>query len=288
MVAACATLLWAGAALAKPTPGEICAAAKQTAVGHKAKSKLTCYAKYTHSGGSFDLAACLKKAETAFAKAFQRAEFTKKGKSRGCATSGDAAAVEALVDDFVAAVVEALPAALPTPTPTPIPPQSCTVNSDCPSNNCYKGTCVPICADGIQDGNETGIDCGGSCPLSCLLSPCTQDAQCASGTCNAGECDCSPGYANCDGNSANGCEVFLAGDPGNCLACGNVCNSTNGQPACAPGVGCYIAGCFPGYADCNMDGGDGCEVSTTTDPANCGNCFQACSVGQACTNGVCG
>jgi hypothetical protein len=120
-VAVCATLLWAGPALAKPSPGQICAAAKERAAGLKAARKLTCYSRYTKSGGSFDLASCLQKAETKFTTAFRKAEFTAKGAPRGCVTSGDADAIEALVDDFVAAVVAALPA-VPVPTSTPTSP----------------------------------------------------------------------------------------------------------------------------------------------------------------------
>lgn len=118
-VVVCAMLLWAGAVLATATPGQICAATKQTAAGQEAKGKLACYAMYAKRGVSFDIATCLTNAETRFSKAFQNAEFTAGGSLRGCAVTGDAAAIEALVDNFVAAVVAALPPpATPTPTST--------------------------------------------------------------------------------------------------------------------------------------------------------------------------
>jgi len=49
-------------------------------------------------------------------------------------------------------------------------------------------------------------------------------------------CVCNAGYANCDGNQANGCEVNLTSDSNNCGACGNVC------PA---GTLCLNSACVP-------------------------------------------
>lgn len=93
------------------TPGQKCSAAKMKAAGKKAKAQLGCYAKATLQGGMVDQA-CLTKAGAALFKAFQKAE--QKG---GCATVTDAAAIESMVDGFVAAIAAALPA-VPPPTPT--------------------------------------------------------------------------------------------------------------------------------------------------------------------------
>jgi hypothetical protein len=45
---------------------------------------------------------------------------------------------------------------------------------------------------------------------------------------------CGFGFADCDGNQANGCEVFLAQNAMNCGACGTVC--TEGLRRCRGGI----------------------------------------------------
>ena len=89
-------------ALAAPTPAQRCAAAKLKAAAKKATGKIRCHEKAILKGLGVD-ALCLQKAESKFATAFAKAEL--KG---GCATVGDAAAIELLVDDFVEQAVDAL------------------------------------------------------------------------------------------------------------------------------------------------------------------------------------
>ena len=103
-------LLTGHAATARATPGEKCSAAKVKAAAKKAKAQLFCHAKATLKATAVDQA-CLSKADANFLKAFQKAEA--KG---GCATTGDAAAIESTVDTFVSAIAAALP---PVPPPTP-------------------------------------------------------------------------------------------------------------------------------------------------------------------------
>jgi len=111
-----ALVLWGffdSPAAAIPTPGQKCAAAKQKAAGNKAAQKLSCYANATRKGVTVD-SACIARAEAQFTKALARAEAP-----GGCVITGDASAIEAMVDSFVAAVMAAIPAVAPTPTVTP-------------------------------------------------------------------------------------------------------------------------------------------------------------------------
>lgn len=89
-------------ALAGPTPAQRCASAKLKAGSKKAAAKIKCHDKAILTGGAVD-PACLGRAEEKFTAAFAKAEL--KG---GCATTGDASAVEALIDGFVDDVVAAL------------------------------------------------------------------------------------------------------------------------------------------------------------------------------------
>jgi hypothetical protein len=100
---------------------------------------------------------------------------------------------------------------------------------------------------------------------------------------------CNPGFADCDGNPANGCEVNLNADPTHCGSCTKSCSVANGTAACSNGA-CTIGTCATGFADCNGVYGDGCEINLLTDPTHCGTCTQSCSVANgtaACSNGTC-
>lgn len=84
---------------------------------------------------------------------------------------------------------------------------------------------------------------------------------------------------------ANGCA-----DPKSC----DPCKFANGVAGCADGA-CALLDCVNGYSECNGDAGDGCEVHTANDVANCGSCNHSCSAqggtpscaGGACSSVVC-
>jgi len=123
--------------------------------------------------------------------------------------------------------------------------------------------------------------CGG-CGMGCAPAN-------ATGVCTAGGCgiaSCNAGFADCDGNPANGCEVNTQTKPANCGACGNVCSIPNGAPACATGT-CRVANCSAGFADCNAMASDGCETNTNTSNTNCSGCGVVCAAGQSCSSGTC-
>jgi hypothetical protein len=162
---------------------------------------------------------------------------------------------------------------------------------------CSGGVCDGACAPGYADCNgdkqadgcevavETDTNNCGGCNRSCP-APSNADATCSDGVC--GEA-CLNGYGDCNGQTSDGCEANLSGDPTHCGGCANVCSGENVvQPACTSGV-CSGA-CNPGYADCNHNElTDGCETSTSANVSNCGGCGIVCGghVGRGCTNTVC-
>jgi hypothetical protein len=102
---------------------------------------------------------------------------------------------------------------------------------------CALGACVGCDQKGqaICDGNVcTGVGadpdncgfCGNVCPGGPNGWP-----VCKAGVCGLG---CAAGYANCDGDTSNGCETDRATDTANCGTCGH---------ACMPGHACLDGTC---------------------------------------------
>jgi hypothetical protein len=101
---------------------------------------------------------------------------------------------------------------------------------------------------------------------------------------DAGALACPPDFADCDGEPMNGCEGALSTSAENCGACGVKCEAAAHQaPLCSAGA--CIRVCEAGFADCNGDPADGCEVDTTSDIAHCGACSRSCK--NACVKGAC-
>lgn len=159
--------------------------------------------------------------------------------------------------------------------------QSCAQDRDCASEVCVDGECLaPACDDQIVNGKETGLDCGGDCPPCPADEPCLVGRDCASSECNDGVCgsECQDGFANCDQDNSNECEVNTRTDLENCGACGNACDLPHAVAECSAGE-CRIVedGCEPGYFDCNGDPEDGCEIHLETNRRHCGACNKACN-----------
>jgi hypothetical protein len=95
------------------------------------------------------------------------------------------------------------------------------------------------------------------------------------------------------------CNANLDTDSNNCGECGNVCPAEFGylhmSSACVKGV-CQPACAkefdngakFNNFGDCNKILEDGCEVSLSKDPNNCGSCGNKCADGVRCVDGKCG
>ena len=89
---------------------------------------------------------------------------------------------------------------------------------------------------------------------------------------------------DCDGMVDEGFD--LQSDSNNCGACGNQCNLDNATSYCDSGI-CVIDQCAPGFADCDGNPENGCEVDLSSDSNHCGGCNQACDPGQFCQNSFC-
>lgn len=105
---------------------------------------------------------------------------------------------------------------------------------------------------------------------------------------------CPTGFADCDANLANGCEVDTASDLGNCGGCGMVCGDAHATPTCSAGactLACKTEPFIGTFANCDGNVANGCEVNISTDTTHCGSCTIACSTNHAtplCAGGACG
>ncbi|MBL8684654.1 MAG: hypothetical protein JNK05_36095 [Myxococcales bacterium] len=157
---------------------------------------------------------------------------------------------------------------------------------DVASCNAGFGDCDGNAGNGCETNTQTSAAHCGGCGVVC--APANATGVCAAGGCGIGSCD--PGFADCDGNAANGCEVDTRSSVGSCGACGNACAPANGAGVCAMGV-CGVASCNAGFADCNASAADGCEVNTTNSASHCGACGNVCTIANgaaACAASACG
>jgi hypothetical protein len=151
------------------------------------------------------------------------------------------------------------------------------------------GTCFPdakvcknpdgtlICVTG--DVPEHGCDSPSCAPCEVPHAMAT-----CSPSCSIAACD--PGFGDCDGDPATGCETNLALDPGHCGNCANICVLPNAVAVCTNG-GCVLGGCNPGFSDCDAKPENGCETNTDDDPTNCGACGVICLDAAPCLKGTC-
>lgn len=98
---------------------------------------------------------------------------------------------------------------------------------------------------------------------------------------------CARLWGNCNNDATDGCEYPVT-EPGNCGACGAVCNLPHASAGCSDGT-CVVTGCVDGYVDCNHSPEDGCETDIT-DVENCGACGNRCDLPNAvsaCIERVC-
>jgi hypothetical protein len=130
------------------------------------------------------------------------------------------------------------------------------------------------------DTNTDVLNCG-ACGHAC--STANGIPLCTGGVCQIA---CAAGFDDCNHDAGDGCEVNLKEDPAHCGTCDNACPALHTMPTCSAGA-CGIGSCSPGWADCNMTLGDGCEIDLTADPFNCGTCKKSCQ-GGGCNASACG
>lgn len=161
-----------------------------------------------------------------------------------------------------------------------------TCQCECPANSfaCGGVTCCVTgtdCCGNICTNLQTDVQNCGSCGTACTAANATN--ACVAGTC---QFTCNPGFGDCDGNPANGCETFLNNNVNNCGACGVVCPAVaGGFRTCTNGV-CGFVCQFP-FANCDNNPNNGCETNVLSNPNHCGACNNQCPAGAICQNGVC-
>ena len=173
-------------------------------------------------------------------------------------------------------------------------PDSVAVSEDCNETD----TSVYIGATEICDGKDNNCSLGGAAAGGPdvfedqdgdMFAP--LDALCDGGPYPKTDCNDDPltGATDnpdateiCSGRDTN-CNGEIDEDP----AANDSCVAADAAAGCATDGTCRVFACEYGFADCNGDYDDGCEVDTLADPTNCGGCGIACGGGGSCTDGRC-
>ncbi|MBL8679675.1 MAG: hypothetical protein JNK05_10945 [Myxococcales bacterium] len=120
---------------------------------------------------------------------------------------------------------------------------------------------------GVDTGRDTGVDTGRDTGVDTGIldsASCTSPLVLCSGAC-----------------------VDTRTNRSHCGGCGRVCALPNALVTCTAGA-CAIAGCNPGFADCDGVASNGCEVDTNTNTNHCGACGRVCALANASSTCVAG
>jgi hypothetical protein len=120
-------------------------------------------------------------------------------------------------------------------------PQGCALNQVVVSDGNGGWKCADSCNGTFTDFQTDPNNCGG-CGKVCSLANAT--ATCVAGACKVAAC--SAKTADCDGNSANGCETNTTSDAANCGGCGIVCGAN--APYCQNSVCVNVPSCHGPFA----------------------------------------
>lgn len=146
------------------------------------------------------------------------------------------------------------------------------VNETCPFVCSGAGVCTGSCVSGT-------MDCSGDVPRSCVSGSWVSGTACPFVCTGAGQCtgSCVPTSMTCVGNQTDTCNA--SGDWNPPTSCPSVAGAT---PTCG-GAGVCGFTCNAGFADCDGNAANGCEVNLNSDGVNCGSCGHSCG-GGACSN----
>jgi hypothetical protein len=148
------------------------------------------------------------------------------------------------------------------------------------SESCGTGTCTLVsCDSGYRDCSAMQAGCETQLGTTSDCLGCGDACSNAHGTtsCNATTgCQpvCGAGFKSCDGDRGNGCERNIR-TLTDCGDCDVDCDLANGAESCATGT-CTLGTCTTGFANCDMNPGNGCETPLGT-LSNCLSCGNACS-----------
>jgi hypothetical protein len=149
--------------------------------------------------------------------------------------------------------------------------------------DCQSGACSSSCLPGFANCTQTKTpDDGCETPVTTDSANCGGcDNKCPVGfVCKAGQCGCD--FKNDCGNG-NGVECVDALCQCSSTACrpGERCRDAQGSKTCSCNGG--VAGCLANEVCCSAGGCTDVE----SNPASCGACGRACSVGFICVAGAC-
>jgi hypothetical protein len=116
----------------------------------------------------------------------------------------------------------------------------------------------------------------GACGVDCEQ----QVANVTSVSCGAGQCDyamCAMRWGDCDGDRKNGCETPLA-DPAHCGTCATNCATLvhNANMLLCPFGACDYTSCDAGWADCDGNRANGCELAVLAHANGVGGSYYDC------------
>ncbi|HQP36172.1 MAG TPA: hypothetical protein PLI95_13380 [Polyangiaceae bacterium] len=164
----------------------------------------------------------------------------------------------------------------------------CETNGECALAQCVLGfeDCDGKSDTGCEIALKTDVANCGACAKACGFPHGVP--QCVGGACQMSSCE--PGWADCNGNPADGCETHSDEDPSNCGACGLGCAFPHAGAVCVSG-GCDLGACDADYLDCDAIASNGCEVFAPTSLEHCGGCSQSCmadgGAALTCKGGSC-
>jgi len=159
----------------------------------------------------------------------------------------------------------------------------CNNNATCKLGECQCISGYANCNNDWIDGCEVNLSSNTTCGTSCSnLTNCNQNAYCSNG-----QCLCIAPYVDCNRSWADGCETNINTDKNNCGSCGNKCNLPNTSEVICDMGRCKIVKCATGFANCDNNDLNGCEVDLTKDPNNCGSCGNMCNQNASCVNSNC-